>query len=85
MSFKKKPNYSTKKRYVKKKAKICNNEIIQKISKSELKIKSKSKTKKKRSSSKFTRRVKFKSNEILKFDKREPVDSLLINRKKLKK
>ena len=50
-------------------------------SKSNSNSKSKSNSKSNSSSSKSTRRVKFKANNIVEFDKREPVDSLLINRK----
>ena len=50
-------------------------------SKSNSNSKSKSNSKSNSSSSKSTRRVKFKANNIVEFDKRDPVDSLLINRK----
>lgn len=43
----------------------------------------KSRSTSKSRSSKSTRRVKFKSYETLKFDKREPVDSLLLNKKRM--
>ena len=49
--------------------------------KSSPKSKSKSNSKSNSSSSKSTRRVKFKTNRIVEFDKRDTVDSLLINRK----
>lgn len=49
--------------------------------KSSSKSKSKSNSKSNSSSSKSTRRVKFKTNEILNFHKSDTVDSLLINRK----
>lgn len=49
--------------------------------KSSSKSKSKSNSKSNSSSSKSTRRVKFKTNRIVEFDKRDTVDSLLINRK----
>lgn len=49
-------------------------------SSSKSKSKSKSNSKSNSSSSKSTRRVKFKTNRIVEFDKRDTVDSLLINR-----
>jgi len=50
--------------------------------KSALKSKSKSNSKSNSSSSKSTKRVKFKSNEILDFNKSDTVESLLINKNK---
>ena len=52
------------------------------VPKSKSKSKSKSNSTSKSRSSKSTRRVKFKSNKIVEFDKSDPVDSLLINRNK---